>query len=63
MVGQDVYKYKFKRKMTGKTMDTASISENDKSYVTEPNLMFQRLLAGVAAAVIRREDISIEEAF
>ena len=46
--------------MTVKMMDTASISDNDKSYVIEPNLIFQRLLA---AAVIRRGDISIEEAF
>ena len=60
IIGQDVYKYKFKRSMTVKAMDTVLISIKTKYYVTDSNLMFQRLLATVA---IRRDNVNVEEAF
>ena len=62
MLGQDVYKYKFERNMAVKTMNTVLVSDKDTSYVIDPNLMFQRLLAS-ATATIRRDNIDIEEAF
>ena len=43
----NVYKFKFKRSMTVQNMKSVVIKDKDKTYVVDPNLLFQRLLSSL----------------
>ena len=60
MVGQDIKKFKFPRKMTVVNMAAVLIKGKKTSYTIDPNFLLQRLLSSI---ILRREEVDIEKVF
>ena len=60
MVGMELKKFKFPRKMAVVNMAAVQIKGKSKSYTIDPNFLFQRLLSSI---ILRREDIEVGTVF
>ena len=60
MVGQDIKKFKFPRKMTVVNMAAVLIKGKKTSYTIDPNFLFQRLLSSI---ILRREEVDVGKVF
>ena len=58
MIGQNVLKFKFKRSLGAKTMNTVVLNKGTDKFVVDPSKMFYRILTG---AMFNRDTVSLEE--